>query len=142
MDAAIFFLDMAIFLHRVARGLIGQVGGAKGEIEKLGLLSKANPTLSDDLRAHTVQALFGTIWTRDGLDLKTRSLVTLTSLIALNRDNELRLHFRGARNLGITRETIEEVILHVAHYAGWPVSISASAVLDEVWKEMDEETQT
>jgi alkylhydroperoxidase/carboxymuconolactone decarboxylase family protein YurZ len=111
-------------------------------VEKLGLLSKANPTLSDDLRAHTVQALFGTIWTRDGLDLETRSLVTLTSLIALNRDNELRLHFRGARNLGITRETIEEVILHVAHYAGWPVSISASAVLDEVWKEMDEETQT
>ena len=111
-------------------------------VEKLGLLSKANPTLSDDLRAHTVQALFGTIWTRDGLDLKTRSLVTLTSVIALNRDNELRLHFRGARNLGITRETIEEVILHVAHYAGWPVSISASAVLDEVWKEMDEETQT
>lgn len=108
-------------------------------VEKLGLLQKANPTLSDDLRAHTLQALFGTIWTRDGLDLKTRSLVALTSLIALNREHELTLHFRGARNLGITREQIEEVILHVAHYAGWPVAITASGVLDTVWKEMDEE---
>lgn len=109
-------------------------------VEKLGLLKKANPTLSNDLRAHTLQALFGTIWTRDGLDLKTRSLVTLTSLIALNREHELTLHFRGARNLGIAREQIEEVILHVAHYAGWPVAITASGVLDAVWKEMDEET--
>jgi 4-carboxymuconolactone decarboxylase len=109
-------------------------------VEKLGLLSKANPAISDDLRAHTVQALFGTIWTRDGIDLKTRSLVTLTSLMALNREHELTLHIRGARNLGITRETIEEVILHVAHYAGWPVAITASSVLDAVWKEIDEET--
>lgn len=108
-------------------------------VEKLGLLSKSNPSISDDLRAHTVQALFGTIWTRDGIDLKTRSLVTLTSLMALNREHELTLHIRGARNLGITREIIEEVILHVAHYAGWPVAITASSVLDAVWKEMDEE---
>jgi 4-carboxymuconolactone decarboxylase len=108
-------------------------------VEKLGLLSKANPAISDDLRAHTVQALFGTIWTRDGIDLKTRSLVTLTSLMALNREHELTLHIRGARNLGITREIIEEIILHVAHYAGWPVAITASSVLDAVWKEMDEE---
>lgn len=111
-------------------------------VEKLGLLSKANPTLSDDLRAHTLQALFGTIWTRDGLELETRSLVTLTTLIALNREHELKLHIRGARNLGISRETIEEVILHVAHYAGWPVAVTASGVLDGVWKEMDEEATT
>ncbi|MEC8132246.1 MAG: carboxymuconolactone decarboxylase family protein, partial [Pseudomonadota bacterium] len=57
----------------------------------------------------------------------------------LNREHELVLHFRGARNLGIERETLEEVILHVAHYAGWPVAVTASSVLDAVWKEMDEE---
>ena len=108
-------------------------------VEKLGLLSKANPSLGDDLRAHTLQALFGTIWTRDGLELQQRSLITLTTLIALNREHELVLHFRGARNLGIDRATIEEVIWHVAHYAGWPVAITASGVLDTVWKEMDEE---
>lgn len=108
-------------------------------VEKLGLLSKANPALSDDFRAHTLQALFGTIWTREGLELQQRSLVTLTTLIALNREHELVLHFRGARNLGIARQTIEEVILHVAHYAGWPVAVTASQVLDTVWAEMDAE---
>lgn len=110
-------------------------------VEKLGLLSKANPALSDDFRAHTLQALFGTIWTRDGLELQQRSLVTLTALIALNREHELVLHFRGARNLGIARQTIEEVILHVAHYAGWPVAVTASQVLDTVWAQMDAEDE-
>lgn len=108
-------------------------------VEKLGLLSKANPALSDDFRAHTLQTVFGTIWARDGLDLKQRSLITLTTLITLNREHELVLHFRGARNLGIERATIEEVILHVAHYAGWPVAVTASSILEDVWKEMDEE---
>ena len=108
-------------------------------IEKLGLLSKANPALGDDFRQHTIEALFGTIWTRDGLSLEQRSMITLTTLIALNREHELVLHFRGARNLGIERATIEELILHVAHYAGWPVAVTASSILDDVWKEMDEE---
>jgi 4-carboxymuconolactone decarboxylase len=108
-------------------------------VEKLGLLTKGNPALSDDFRAHTVQTVFGTIWAREGLALEQRSLITLTALIALNREHELALHLRGARNLGISRETIEEVILHVTHYAGWPVGVTASGVLDAVWTEMDEE---
>ena len=48
-----------------------------------------------------------------------------------------RLHFRGARNLGIERSKIEAMITHVAHYAGWPVAVSALRVLGEVWDEMD-----
>ena len=66
-------------------------------------------------------------------------MITLAGLIALNRENELRLHFRGARNLGISRDKIEEIIFHLAHYAGWPNAVSSSNVLDEVWKEMDSE---
>ena len=110
-------------------------------VEKLGLLAKANPSLSDDLRAHTISALFGTIWTREGLELEERSLITLASLISLNREHELRLHFRGARNLGISKEKIEEVILHLAHYSGWPTAITANTVLTEVWDEMDQEVE-
>jgi 4-carboxymuconolactone decarboxylase len=83
--------------------------------------------------------LFGKVWTRPGLDMQERSMITLASLIALNRENELRLHFRGARNLGISREKIEEIIFHLAHYAGWPNAISSSSILDEVWAEMDSE---
>ena len=108
-------------------------------VEKMGLLEKANPTLSDDLRAHTLH-IFGTIWTRDEvLELQERSMVTLSALIALNREHELRIHLRGARNLGISREKIEEIILHLAHYSGWPTAVTASAVLAEVWDEMDAE---
>jgi 4-carboxymuconolactone decarboxylase len=110
-------------------------------VEKMGLLAKPNPALSDDLRAHTITALFGTIWTREGLALQERSLITLASLISLNREHELRIHFRGARNLGISKEKIEEVILHLAHYSGWPTAITASTVLGEVWDEMDQEAK-
>ncbi len=110
-------------------------------VEKLGLLAKANPSLSDDFRTHTIAALFGTIWTREGLELQERSLITLASLISLNREHELRLHFRGARNLGISKEKIEEVILHLAHYSGWPTAITANTVLTEVWDEMDQEME-
>lgn len=110
-------------------------------VEKLGLLAKANPALSDDLRAHTVAVVFGTIWAREGLELQERSLITLASLISLNREHEMRLHFRGARNLGISKEKIEEVILHLAHYSGWPTAITANTVLSEVWDEMDQEAK-
>ena len=58
-------------------------------------------------------------------------------LTALGRENEQRLHFRGARNLGIERTTLEAVSNHIAYYAGWPVAVSAMRTLDEVWEEMD-----
>jgi len=57
--------------------------------------------------------------------------------VALAREREQLLHFRAARNLGIPREKLEAMIAHVAHYAGWPVAVSAARVLDTVWSEMD-----
>ena len=107
-------------------------------VNRLGLLDRANPSLGEDLRLHTL-SIFAKIWSRDTIVIEERSMITLTALIALNRENELRLHLRGARNLGISREKIEEIILHLAHYAGWPCAVSASEVLDEVWAEMDAE---
>ncbi len=84
--------------------------------------------------------LFGDVWNRPGLEITERSLITCTVLVALGREPEQRLHFRGARNLGIPREKLEEVITHVAHYAGWPVAVSAFRVLGEVWDAMDAES--
>lgn len=110
-------------------------------VEKLNFLSKAGSGISDDFRAHTIENLFGTVWTRPGLELEERSMITLAGLIALNRENELKLHFRGARNLGFSREKLEEIIFHLAHYAGWPNAVSSSNVLDEVWLEMDNENK-
>ena len=108
-------------------------------VEKLNFLSHAGSAISDDFRQHTIETLFGGVWTRPGLEIKERSLITVASLISLNRENELKLHFRGARNLGFSKEKLEEIIFHLAHYAGWPNSVTASNVLDSVWKEMDEE---
>jgi 4-carboxymuconolactone decarboxylase len=89
------------------------------------------------LARYTLMHLFGDVWQGDDLALEERSLVTCAVLVALGRESEQRAHFRGARNLGIPREKLEAMITHVAHYAGWPVGVSASAVLDEVWQDMD-----
>lgn len=99
----------------------------------------AKPMISAGLMQATVEHLFGSIWTRPGLTLEEHSMTTLTVLVALNREGEQVLHFRGARNLGITKEKLEEMILHVAHYAGWPVAVSANRILNEVWETMDKE---
>ncbi len=92
-----------------------------------------------DLMSHTVDHLFGEIWQDERLSLQQRSLITCTVLVATGREAEQHLHFRGARNLGIERATLEAMITHVAHYAGWPVAVSASRVLGEVWDQMDEQ---
>ena len=68
---------------------------------------------------------WGEIWARPELDRKTRSLVTIGMMIALNRTDELRLHLRAALNNGVTREQIREVLLHSAIYCGVPAANSA-----------------
>ena len=90
-----------------------------------------------DIMDVTVEHLFGDIWTRDGLALRDRSLITVATLIALNREAQLRVHLRGALNVGIGREEIKEMIIHLAHYAGWPAAMTAMKIADEIFKERD-----
>jgi 4-carboxymuconolactone decarboxylase len=80
---------------------------------------------------------WGGVWTRPGLARKTRSLLNLGMLAALNRPAEIRLHVRGALNNGVTREEIAEVFLQVAVYAGAPAAMDAFRTAKEVFKEMD-----
>jgi len=68
---------------------------------------------------------WGAVWGRPGLDLKTRSLLNLAMLTALNRPHELRLHVRGALNNGCTREEIQETLLQAAVYCGIPAALDA-----------------
>jgi 4-carboxymuconolactone decarboxylase len=95
--------------------------------------------LPETFARHTVEHLFGDVWQGDELSIEERSMTTCIVLVALNRENEQRLHFRGARNLGISKDRLEGMITHVAHYAGWPVAVSALGVLNDVWTEMDAE---
>jgi 4-carboxymuconolactone decarboxylase len=79
---------------------------------------------------------WGEIWTRPGLDRRTRSCMTLIALVALNRMDELGMHVRAARRNGLTREEIKEVLLHSAIYCGVPAANAAFAVAEQV---LDEE---
>ena len=94
-------------------------------LKKMDLLKNDETPVSKDLLKQIIDMLYGTIWSRtEQLSLQERSMITLTVLVALNRENELKSHLRGAKNLGITKEKIEEMILHVAHYSGFPTAVS------------------
>ncbi|MCY4427139.1 MAG: carboxymuconolactone decarboxylase family protein [Halieaceae bacterium] len=90
----------------------------------------ANP---DRLSELSLRHLFGDLWQGEDLTKQQRSLITCSMLVALNRTEELLLHFTGAKNLGIPRETIEGLITHSAYYAGWPCAVGAAKSLQQVW---------
>ena len=71
---------------------------------------------------------WGSVWTREGLDRRTRSAITLAVLTALGREHELAMHVRAARTNGLTPEEISEVLLHTAVYAGVPAANAAYAI--------------
>ncbi len=75
---------------------------------------------------------WGTVWARDGLPRRTRSLINLSMIAALNRPHELKLHVLGALRNGVSREEIREVLLQVAIYGGVPAAIDAFRVAKEV----------
>jgi 4-carboxymuconolactone decarboxylase len=84
---------------------------------------------------------WGEIWTRPGLPRRTRSLITVAMIVALNRPDEFRLHVRAARNNGVTREEIKEVLLQAAIYCGVPAANSAFHAAQEVFSEMKAKSQ-
>jgi 4-carboxymuconolactone decarboxylase len=82
------------------------------------------------------QYCWGEIWSRPGLDLKSRSLINLAMISALNRPHELKLHIRGAINNGLTKNEIREVLLQVGIYCGAPAALDAFRTAREVFAEM------
>lgn len=88
------------------------------------------------LQEFVTRNAWGTTWCRDGLDLKTRSLLTLSMLTALGRATEIKGHVRGAVNNGASMAEIQEVLLHAAIYCGMPLAIDAFRSAHEVLKEM------
>ena len=81
---------------------------------------------------------WGEVWSRPGLDRRSRSLVNLGMLAALNRSHELRVHVRGAINNGVTPQEIQEVLLQAAIYCGVPAGMEAFRAAEEVLGEMAE----
>jgi 4-carboxymuconolactone decarboxylase len=85
---------------------------------------------------------WGEIWARPGLDRRTRSLLTLAMLVALGREEELAMHVRAARRIGVTPDEIKEVFLHSAVYCGVPAANGAFKIAQEVLEETEPEGST
>lgn len=81
--------------------------------------------------------LFDDVWQRPGLSPRDRSLITVASLVALYRHNELPFHLRKALENGVTRDELVEMVTHLAFYSGWPTASTALAVLRSVFVEAD-----
>lgn len=84
----------------------------------------------------TTEWCWGYAWTRPGIDRKTRSLMNLAMLTALNRAPEIKLHVRGALNNGVTIDEIKEALIHATVYCGIPAGLDAFKAANEVLKEM------
>ena len=81
----------------------------------------------------SAKVLFGDIWERPGLSKRDRSLITVATLTALYRTDQLRGHIRRALDNGVTKDEISEVITHMAFYAGWPTAANAVQVAKQVY---------
>lgn len=91
------------------------------------------PALAD----YTDDVLFGNVWKRSGLSPRDRSLITVATLIALYRTNELPFHLKYALQNGVTRDELVEMITHLAFYAGWPTASTAVGIVRKVFEETD-----
>ena len=80
---------------------------------------------------------WGEIWSRPGLPRKTRSLLTLSMLVALDREPEFRMHLKAALSIGVTRDEIQELLLQAAIYCGVPAANSAFHAAEEVFDHLD-----
>jgi 4-carboxymuconolactone decarboxylase len=91
---------------------------------------------TEPLQQFLTEHAWGAVWVREGLSLKTRSMLNLAMLTALNRPNELKLHIRGAINNGVTQEEMREIFLQAAVYCGAPAGLDSFKTAQSVFKEM------
>jgi 4-carboxymuconolactone decarboxylase len=98
---------------------------------------KSADAFNRPLQELVTEYCWGAVWGRPGLPRKTRSLLNLAMLTALNRPHELKLHVKGALKNGVTREEISEVLLQAAIYCGVPAAVDAFRTARDALKEMD-----
>jgi len=112
----------------IRRDMFG-VEGAERQIE-------AATDFTRPLQDMVTRYCFGEVWSRPTLDRKTRSMLTLALLTALGKQNQLRVHVRGAIQNGVSKEEIREVLMHSMIYAGLPAAVDSFATTTEVLKQM------
>jgi 4-carboxymuconolactone decarboxylase len=93
--------------------------------------------LTRDFQTLVTEFAWGTIWARPGLDRRSRSMITLTALVARGRDEELALHIRAALRNGLSQDEIKEVLLQTAVYCGVPDANAAFRIAARVFEETE-----
>ena len=91
--------------------------------------------LAPDLEEIMNEVLFGRVWTRPGLEPKMRSAITIASLMAMQRLPQLKGHIANGLNMGLSKEEIIEILIHIAFYAGVPTAVNAFQLAKEVFQE-------
>lgn len=117
----------------VRRAVLGD-----GHVNRAQANANAN-ALNAEFQDLITRYAWGEIWTRPGLPRHTRSLLTIMAMVALNREEELKLHLRAAANNGVSRDEIKEVLLQAAIYCGVPAANSAFHMAQEVFRQVDAE---
>ncbi|RJF76384.1 carboxymuconolactone decarboxylase family protein [Rhodopseudomonas palustris] len=123
------------------RGLFEIGLAARREVLGADYVDKSLQSTSDFMKAFqhiTTEWCWGYAWNRPGLDRKTRSMLNLAMLTALNRAPEIKLHTRGAIANGVSVDEIKEVLLHATVYCGIPAGLDAFKAANEVLKELGE----
>ncbi len=93
--------------------------------------------IAADWNQFSLSTVMGDVWGREGLEPKNRAMITIGVLAATNKPEQLKAYVSAALNLGVSREEICEIILHISVYAGFPTAIQGFAVVNEVFKEVD-----
>jgi len=91
---------------------------------------------SQPLQEYVTAHGWGASWARDGLEKKTRSMLNLAMLTALNRGHELKVHVKGAINNGVSKKEIQEIFLHAGVYCGAPAAMESFRIAKEAFKEL------
>jgi 4-carboxymuconolactone decarboxylase len=107
-----------------------------GDVNLVNGLGEIAPDMAD----YVLKYIFGELYSREGLELKTKQIITITTLAALgNAKPQLAYHIKAALNIGITRKEIIDIMIHISGYAGFPASLNGIATAKEVFKERDEQ---
>jgi len=96
--------------------------------------------LTRDFQDFITRYAWGDLWSRPGLDVKTRSMLTIAMMAALGRLDELKLHLRATVNTGVSRDEVKEIFMAVAVYAGVPAANTAYHIASDVFAALDEES--
>jgi 4-carboxymuconolactone decarboxylase len=101
--------------------------------------AKGRTAFNADFQDFLMEYAWGSIWSRTGIDQKTRHMITIAMLVAMGRMDELKLHIRATRNTGVSRDEVKEIMMHAAIYAGVPLAYGSFQIASQIFEEMDRE---